>query len=63
MYRDGYVGMVQCYVITATLYVYFVDQCHPYIFLISTKLFLYLFVSFFFIANHTIYSNAKAYSY
>ena len=28
-----------CCVITATLYVYFVDKCHPYILLISTKSF------------------------
>ena len=31
-----YIGMViweWCRVITGTLYVYFVDQCHPYIFL------------------------------
>ena len=31
-----------CCVITATLYVYFVEQCHPYILLISTKSILYL---------------------
>ena len=30
-----------CCVITASLYVNFVDQGHPYIFLISTKSFLY----------------------
>ena len=36
----SYVGMVMCEwrcVVTATLYVYFVDQCHPYILLISAK--------------------------
>ena len=53
MYRDGYVGMMLCYhchprahslplcALAATLYVYFVDQCHPYIFFISKKSFLY----------------------
>ena len=42
-----YVGIVLVgMVLTATLpYVYFVDQCHPYILLMSTKSFFYYFIN------------------
>ena len=43
-----YVGMVMwewCCVITATLYRYFVDQCHLYILLVLMKSFLYYIIT------------------
>ena len=39
----SYLGMEWCCVITATLYVYFVDECHPYILLISFFILLYFY--------------------
>ena len=46
-----------CCVITTTLYMYFVDQYHPYILLISFL--YYLFVSF--LCKYTVYNTVAAY--